>query len=252
MDATELGVGIFGSVMAIFVLAGAFLNILQSGILIIGAGTAISLVMGWVRIVSDRRESARRVRSETIQRLQPTIYNPLIRWTVRAKEELDWWKEYEIASNAESPPDLRDNGDFVAIVGDTLKGKLKETQKSFKRYYDLHRKVVDEYRIRLQSLIDKRGLGWRANSVYVTLSGQQFPIEYIPSADSLEIVRGRAEKSKDIILSHTAEPKGSISCPEEIKRAILVADDLKSFQDFKRAGSSLNEGLHHYIHSLRM
>ena len=171
------------------------------------------------------------------------IYNPLIRWTVRAKEELDWRKEYEIASNVESPPDLRENGDFVAIVGDTLKGKLIETQKSFKRYYDLHRKVVDEYRIRLQSLLDKRSLGWRAHSVYVTLSGQQYPIESIPSADSLEIVRRQAEKSKGIVLSHSAEPKGSISCPDEIISAILVADDLKSFQEFKRAGSSLKEGL---------
>lgn len=242
MDATELGVGIFGSLMAIFVLAGAFLNILQSGILIIGAGTATSLVMASVRIVSERREGVRRRRTETIQRLQPMVCDPLMRWTVRAKEDLDRRKEYEISSYVESPPDLRENGDFVAIVGDILKDKLNETQKSFKQYDDLHTNVLLEYWTRFESLIDKKGLGWRSDSVYVTFAGQRFSVESIPTRDSLETVRELAEKSKNIVLSHNAEPKGSIPCPEEIKKAILIADDLKSFQEFNRARSSLNEG----------
>ena len=56
MDTTEIGVGVFGPLVAILVMAGAFLDILQSRLLIIGAGTATSLVMGSVRLVSERRE----------------------------------------------------------------------------------------------------------------------------------------------------------------------------------------------------
>jgi len=56
MDNTDWGVSLAAFFAAVIVLAGAFFDLLQSGLQIIGIGTAVSLVIGTSRFLYERKE----------------------------------------------------------------------------------------------------------------------------------------------------------------------------------------------------
>ena len=252
MDTTDYAVSIGAVSAAVFVLAGAFLNFLQSGIQIVGVGTVISLTLGTYKLLSDRKENIRRRRMEGIQRLQPKIYDPLLKWAVNAKREIERRGIDEVAFYVASPPDLSAEGDFVAVVGEKLRGNVQNTIELYNLSFSLYLKVREEYRQKILRLIDRLSLGWQLNSVNVIFDrGQEFTVTELPFTYSLEFIKDKAKTAKSIILKHNAEPVASIPCPDEILQALQRSEDLPSLNEIQRARKNLKAQLDALILQLK-
>lgn len=247
-----MGISVGVAIAAVVVLASSFLDTVGNGIRIIGVGTAISLAIGAVRFAYERQENGRKKRAEGIKRLQPIVYEPLLKWAVHSKKEIQKRDLDEIYDCLSNPPDLSEEADYVAIVGEKLKTSVQNIGGLYETYLTLHKRTKEEYRMKIDTLIDKLGYGWHHHAVNVIFDDSQpFVVKEVPFTYTLKFVRDSAKKSKKVLLSHNAEPVKTIDCPVEFLASMQRSDDLPSIKEFTTAKDRLISQLDLFISELK-
>ena len=85
---SDLGHAALATLGTLLIVLGAFFNFLQNGIQLVGAGAIITLIFSASKFYSDRREMRSRGIQERINKLQPTVYNPVITWAIQALDTI--------------------------------------------------------------------------------------------------------------------------------------------------------------------
>jgi hypothetical protein len=239
LDRFDYELGLAAGLSAVVVGFAAFFNILQSSLQIIGVGTAISLGLGAVRLRSERRENQRRIRNERILRLMPTVYNPLWKWAKTNKREMAKYDPDELYNPVQGPPDLEVEGDFAAIVGDTLKQTVQDAVSIHLRYSQLWEKVRKEYWDALQSEMNKHGIGDDLSQVSLRIGQQNFPLQYAPFNYTLKWMREAIATAPQVFLAYPKAPNNQIPCPDDVLNTVKNPQDLPSFKEFLEAKGRL-------------
>ena len=231
MERYDYGLSLVAGVGAFLVVLASFYNLLQSSIQIIGLGTAFSIGLAAFRFRSDRNENRRRIRNERILRSMPTVYNPLWKWATTTKREMRKLIPDELYSPLQGPPDLSVEGDFAAIVGDTLKGTAEKTVATYELYSQLSSKLRTEYSNKLQSELTQHGISTPLEQVSLRVGQVNWPIQMAPWYYTLKGMREIIAPVKEVFLICPNQ----IPCPEDIVKTVQTPQELPSFEDFQNA-----------------
>lgn len=239
LDSVDAVVGVGAGSLAIILIVGMFTNLLQNTLQLVGVGAAINLIITAIKIVwYDRRENKKRVVRESIQRLQPKIYDPLLRWATRSMKALHEQIPDEIYNRVPAAPELDGEGDFIAISGERLRKRVAKTLEIQAKFHELWLVIGEEWRSRLQSLIDASGLGGALNNIHLRLDGEEMDVAGIPFNMSIRFARERIKSSRLFRLRNTAQTGSDIECPKEVLEAIQDTANLPSSNAFR---ASMNE-----------
>jgi len=230
-----MGIGAVGVASAFFVVLGAFLNLFQSGLQIIGVGTAISLVLTTTKLIYDRREDRRRKTLSGIQRLQPSIYNPILSWAVVAKRTLENEPDGEFAYSIGSPPDLSTNGDYVAIVGDQLRSSLTKTTEAARILSIRAAATREEHAKRLENMVKALHPDWKSTWLYLGVS--EWDLRGLVYQQSLRMISDMAKTASEIQMSETRKYDGGKleACAKEFVDALVNLTGLASYKPLAEA-----------------
>lgn len=239
LHTSDLAVGTVGIASAFLVVLGAFLNLFQSGLQIIGLGTAISLCLTTAKLIYDRREDQRKKTSAGIQRLQPSVYNPILSWAVVAGRTLQAEPEAEFAVAFGPPPDLSTNGDYVAVVGDGLHSALERTNEAHHAYTIRAARVREEYGQRLEQKVETIHPNWK--SVWLYFDGSEWDMHGLVFGHNFRTIENLVRSAKKIEMSASRKYDGgnTEACPTDFVDALLQPTILSSFKPFGESKNSL-------------
>jgi hypothetical protein len=142
---------------------GIAVNLVQ----LVGAGAVIGVLFNLAKILNDRSVERRKRRNEGVQRLLPGVYTPLFMWAAKARRTLAEQKDEVSRSWVQDLPDLTENPEYNALVGDLLKNEVLGLGRKLNTLRDLKIKISSEYEQRLMQDIKELG---RIGSTKMSLS----------------------------------------------------------------------------------
>ncbi len=234
-----------------FILFGIITNVVQ----LVGIGAMVSIVFSLSKLLYDRRDDRRKKRDEEIQRLLPSIYQPLYSWATKMKQSLEQIGDgYFRFFSAGNLPDLSDNAEYNALVGDTLKNGVTELKKLQRLFDESGRKVAVEYVERMKGIVATVRPDWRYDTVAlqvkvpdgtpITAPLGGFLITY--DLDSIKFWTSMPNQK----LTY-GSPEG-IPVPDGFDDAARSLDGLPSYGEYKQSKEAFASATEKFLDSLKV
>ena len=218
----------------------------------VGVGAIVSLVVGGIRLNSERK----RQRLEEVRRLNPTFYQPLYEWSqgqltqgqltsLNSPEDVFFSDHYP---NNYLKLNLETNIVYQTLKNSDLKKAIETARSKQRSLVSLQESIVREYNSRVKSKIDDLipNLGYEMiegeprrkisqsdfDRMLLSIADGQFVISALVSHYKFtEFVRQVNNSSYHFLLSG-AFPGGTLKCPPEVLLVITKVDDLPSYNDY--------------------